>query len=185
MKRTNNFYLLTVAALLSFTPPALACTCMDDVDIPAAPTTEQQRKMSTEEKRADNKRREAELVARRIAKAEVVVRGKVVSVRAGEDVLMPYGPASLSGAASSTITSARAVSADFKVVATIKGKTAERIKLYTGFGTGDCGIASGFFVAVAWDREISFAVQPISGVPDAYAVNMCGYAEMHDPKLPQ
>lgn len=177
--------ILAALFLASLASPASACTCEDDIERMVPESAQSSRKMTSQERIAKAKREEEERTARRIAKAEIVVRGKVASVRAGEDVLMPSSPSVLAGVGSATLTSARAVVADFKVVSTVKGKVAERITLYTGFGTGDCGIASGFLIAVAWDREVSFALQPISGIPNSFAVNMCGYAEMHDRQTPQ
>ncbi|MCZ8183238.1 MAG: hypothetical protein O9322_09735 [Beijerinckiaceae bacterium] len=181
----TRFAILAVLFLASLASPSLACTCQDDVDQIVPGAAQSTRQMTHQERAERAKSEQEELNARRIAKAEIVVRGKVVSARAGEDVVLPSRPSVLAGAGSATLSSARVVAADFKVVSTAKGNVAEWITLYTGFGVGDCGIANGFLVAIAWDREVSFALQPISGVPNSYAVSICSYAEMHEPKPSQ
>jgi hypothetical protein len=181
----TRFAILTALLLASLFSPASACTCQDDLEQVVPEAAQPTQKMTPQERVAKANREQTEINARRFARAEIVARGKVISARAGEDVLLPLSPSVIAGAGSATLSSSRAVVADFKVVSTKKGNVAERITLYTGFGTGDCGIASGFLIAIAWDREVSLALQPISGVPDSYAVNMCGYAEMHDTKSTQ
>lgn len=185
--RRRDIRIVIAAALLVCAAPSLACTCVDSFDSEPEPKEAAQRlkKMTAQERVEAESKRDAEFIARRFSQAKVIVRGKITSLRAGEDVLMPSRPAAVSGPGSATFTSARAVTADFKVMNVVKGEAAERIKLFTGFGTGDCGIAPSFLIAVAWDREVSFAVQHIAGAPESYAVDMCGYAEMHSPKPPQ
>jgi hypothetical protein len=167
------------AILLVQLTPALACTCVEDFEESPPLSAEQRKKMTPDERIAAEKRRKADIGTRKIAKADIVVRGKVVSFQGGENVVFS-SPAIVSGAGSATLASARVVSAEFRVLKSIKGKTAENITLLTGFGTGDCGIASAFLVAVAWDREVSFSLQRIDGASNSYFVNMCGYGEMHE-----
>ncbi|MFM8749754.1 hypothetical protein [Rhabdaerophilum sp.] len=177
--------ILTTAALIVCATPALACTCVEDMAVVLQAEQGQDVKKSTAERLEEASKRENEINIKRMARANIIVRGKMVYVRAGEDVLLPSGPAFSSGTQSATPLSLRAVVADFKAMNAIKGKTDNRITIYTGFGIGDCGLASGFLFAVASDREISIALKPFPGVPNAYGASICEYAELHSDSPPQ
>jgi hypothetical protein len=157
-----------IGALLAFAAPAWACTCADDhVDAPSL-------------KNGASRNREGS--PQRFERAKIVLRGRVLSARAGEDVVFPENTRMTPGVASLTTFSARAVVAEFSVLKALKGSAPDRVKLYTGFGIGDCGIGRGFLVSVALDQEVSLEVTPIPDQPDSYFVSICSYIESHEPE---
>jgi hypothetical protein len=97
-------------------------------------------------------------------RATDVVLGRIVSVRAGEDTVRG---------------GYRVVVATMRIASTLKGAVAPGdISVLTGFGTGDCGIASFLLVGIAWDRDVTLEVRKIPDLPGEYVVDMCGYGEM-------
>ncbi|MBN8534779.1 MAG: hypothetical protein J0L51_11910 [Rhizobiales bacterium] len=163
----------TVAAclfgmLVAIPAPAWACTCADD-----------RAELSSQTRGASQNR---ESSPQRFERAKIVLRGKVLSARAGEDVVFPESTRMTPDVASATTFSARAVVADFRVLKAIKGTASGNVKLYSGFGIGDCGFGGGFLMAVALDREFSLEVTSIPNQSDSFVVSMCSYIEMHEPE---
>lgn len=98
-------------------------------------------------------------------KAETILRGKIVSLRAGEGVSILEG---------------RVVAAEMDVEAVEKGSltTAGRVQLATGFGVGDCGISDWMLAAIAWRRTVNLEVHASPELPGVFIATMCGYSEM-------
>jgi hypothetical protein len=93
-----------------------------------------------------------------------VVRGRILDVHAGQDVLRG---------------GQRFVVAKMKVELVVKGEVPlGDLTLVTGFGTGDCGIASALLVGIAWQRDFVLEVRRIPELSNEYWVGMCGYGEM-------
>jgi|SRR5215510_419208 len=97
-------------------------------------------------------------------RATNVVRGRILDVHAGQDVLRG---------------GQRIVVAKMKAESVVKGEVPlGDLTLLTGFGTGDCGIASWLLVGIAWQRDLVLEVRRIPEVPNEYWVDMCGHGEM-------
>ena len=97
-------------------------------------------------------------------RATNVVRGRILDVRAGQDVLRG---------------GQRIVVGKMKAESVVKGEVPlGDLTLLTGFGTGDCGIASWLLVGIAWQRDMVLEVRRIPELPNEYMVDMCGYGEM-------
>jgi hypothetical protein len=97
-------------------------------------------------------------------RATNVVRGRILDVHAGQDVLRG---------------GQRIVVAKMKAASVVKGEVPlGDLTLLTGFGTGDCGIASWLLVGIAWQQDIVLEVRRIPDLPNEYAVDMCGHGEM-------
>lgn len=98
-------------------------------------------------------------------KAEAILRGRIVSLRAGEGVVLAEG---------------KLVTAEMEVEAVDKGAltASGRVQLATGFGVGDCGIPSWMLMAIAWKRTVNIEVRTAPEVPGVFYADMCGYGEM-------
>jgi hypothetical protein len=111
-----------------------------------------------------NLRDEDQIIAWKLERATNVVRGRILDVRAGQDVLRG---------------GQRIVVAKMKAESVVKGEVPlGDLTLLTGFGTGDCGIASWLLVGIAWHRDMVLEVRRIPELPNEYMVDMCGYGEM-------
>jgi hypothetical protein len=97
-------------------------------------------------------------------RATNVVRGRILDVRAGDDVLRG---------------GQRMVVAKMKAESVVKGEVPlGDLTLLTGFGTGDCGIAAWLLVGIAWQRDVVLEVRGAPELPREYVVDMCGYNQM-------
>ncbi|KAF0231072.1 MAG: hypothetical protein FD175_941 [Beijerinckiaceae bacterium] len=122
---------------------------------------------------------EKEIRAERLKKAKVVVRGLVVSAKAGEDIQWPVGTKfdANGNVAAATNVGALAVLAEIRVVETRKGSVESLIKIYSGFGIGDCGIGPAFVMAVSMKRPLTLGLEPIASAPNSYTIDMCSYID--------
>src|ERR1700754_3984445 len=122
MRRTLTAF-LPVVFLVASMGDALACSCMRR---PERVLTEDEYKTWTFEQ------------------ATNVVRGRILDVHAGQDVLRGR---------------TRMVVAKMKAESVVKGEVPlGDLTLLTGFGTGDCGIASLLLVGIAWQRDVVLEV---------------------------
>ncbi len=99
-----------------------------------------------------------------MARAQDVVRGKIISMRAGKDVQLRSGARQ-----------ARMVAATMAIEAAVKGELSGEIEVVTGFGTGDCGIPGLFLASIAWDRPVELELHRVDTHEHTFSVHMCGY----------
>ena len=123
------------------------------------------------------------LMASRLERAKIVVRGTFVGMRAGQGVSFPQvsEPQDKSNIASMTLMSNAVVMGDFKVRETLKGDASGTVQVLSRVGLGDCGAGSMVLGAIAMESDLSLELRQISKNPRRYTMDTCGYMENHRP----
>lgn len=140
--RRNRFLLGAAAVFVAMTAHsefAMACSCVDDGLVGEA------------------------LMSARFQKASDVVRGKVLTVNAGRDVVR---------------LGSQFVVGKLQIDETLKGDLKGEIEVITGFGAGDCGLPGALLISIAWDRQVELAVRRVTEREPLYVVDMCGYGKV-------
>jgi hypothetical protein len=125
---------------------------------------------------------ETDQKSERLSKAEIVVTGRVVGMRAGRDI----GDFAMTPNVASATSTGRAVVATFAIDEVVKGNvTGTEVEVMSGFGTGDCGLAGGFLGAIAYDQKITMQLTSLPGRdrPIFYS-DICSYLDVPPKKRP-
>jgi hypothetical protein len=105
-----------------------------------------------------------QISAWKLERAANVVRGRITQVRAGDDVVRGGHPV---------------VAAKMNITSVVKGDVPlGEATIITGFGTGDCGVAGVFLVAVGWQRDLITEVERIPSLPGELTASVCGYGKL-------
>jgi hypothetical protein len=109
----------------------------------------------------ENVRGEEQIGAWRLQRAVNVVQGRIVDVRAGEDIVRG---------------GRRVVVGRMKVNGVVKGNVP--VGDLTILTMLECGLATFLLAGVALDREVTLEVRAIPELPGEYVIDMCGYYRM-------
>jgi hypothetical protein len=119
--------------------------------------------------RPDVELNEKDYKAWSLERAKNVVKGDIVGVRASRDLAFEGW---------------HMVAVQMKVNEIVKGEAATGdVTLYTGFGTGDCGLGPQLLLTLGFNHELSievtkqWIVDAAALKPNEYFVSMCGYAD--------
>jgi hypothetical protein len=108
-------------------------------------------------------RDEKQLRAWKLEKANDVVRAQILSVSAGDDILLE---------------GQRFVAAQVKIASVLKGGIPPGdATILSLFGGGDCGIGPSLLLAYGWRHDVILEVRKIPDRPGKYLADMCGYGQ--------